>query len=676
MLEYLFQYSVILSWALNICFLAKFAADWWRKEPSRRNALLALAAIAVPAAIAAFLLPPRGGYDNNHDFLCLGTTFFTGRPLVSPLFKEYSPLFTDGLVDLLSGYSLQALLWKNRLLPVLSLFVFFTGLRRLGAGLAASAGGAALLFLNFLSLLNASSFSTTSANVFIWLLSLLALFDAYARPRLSAHGLLWILASTVLVISSRFEFLPVNLLIFAAVFFAKPAAEQKAVFRTANLLVIVFGAALLAAWAARVLGGNPERMLRDLSSYGQHLYFHLGERNLAVIAGAGLPLPENTGPQAAVSVAGAAVVLCWLFLLAPLAGAALGCLADKKRTRRCLGFLAVLLAWLGYFSLIFSAADRYPLHFMRHQLYFFLPCAYLFALGLDGLESAARRLPGAGNKIFYALLAFLLACYAALNVRAALALNGALRTNDKELAFLMEAQRGWEPGCQVIHPKRDNTDTRGDLIAKYFPVMTGCAVGPGQCLLKYISPERAIFTDPETSPLAQQPLSAGPGSEAWRSVSFKHAFYTTRRKQDGAGFLSRHETTDPVPLTIGFFRLENSGRDKALLNSVAGACAFIARDRSSANLKFQEAAREDPSCLSCKYLLAVSEAALGRHQAAADLLKKIDKASPGALTSGDRQLVKNLARPGTLELLDQNPYFFLDQNLAATLPRRAGSPRE
>ena len=202
MREYLLQYSVIFSWAISLFFLCKFALDWRREEPSRGNALLALAAIALPAVLAAFLLPPRGGYDNNHDYLCLGTTFFTSRPLVFPLFKEYSPLFTDGLADLLSGFSLRAVLWKNRLLPVLSLFIFFTGLRRLGAGLAASAGAAALLFFNFLSPLNASSFSTTSANMLIWLLSLLALFDAHASARLGARSLLWILATTILVISA------------------------------------------------------------------------------------------------------------------------------------------------------------------------------------------------------------------------------------------------------------------------------------------------------------------------------------------------------------------------------------------------------------------------------------------------------------------------------------------
>ena len=676
MREYLLQYSVILSWALNLFFLWRFSRDWWRREPSRAGCLLALAAVAVPAVVAAFLLPPRGGYDNNHDFLCLGTTFFTGRPVVFPLFKEYSPLFTDGLTDLLSGFSLQAILWKNRLLPALSLFVFFAGLRRLGAGLAASAGGAALLFLNFLSPLNASSFSTTSANMLIWLLSLLALFDAHASPGVSPRSLLWVLSSTVLVISARFEFLPANLLIFAAVFLSKPAAENKNFLKPANLLIVIAGASLLAAWGARVLSASPERMVRDIFSPAQHLYSQLGERNLGVIAGLSLPAAEAPGLQAPALVTGAAAGLCWAFLLASLAGALLGGLAGKEKTKRNGVYLALLLIWLGYFSMIFGPTDHYPLHFMRHQLYFFLPCAYLFALGLDGFESAAKRLPGPGHRVFSALLAVFLACYAALNARAAFGLNRALRTNDREFAFLMEARRDWPTGSLAVHPKLSRMNARADLIAKYFPGMDNCAGRPGQRLLKYASPEPLIFTDPEPPPLPQKPLLAGTGGEAWRAVSFKHSFYTILTRPSGDAGPYRLETADPVPLTIGFFRLTGSGRDKAFLDSAAGACAFKYRNYAEASSRFKDAAREDPSCLNCKYFLAVSEAALGRRRAAEDALREIDKASPAALTKGHRELVRDLAdgnmdkaEAGARELQSQNPYFFFNENLAAGIPR-------
>lgn len=671
--EYLLQYGVILSWALNLFFLGKFAAGWWRREPSRRNALLALAAIAVPAAVAAFLLPPRGGYDNNHDFLCLGTTFFTRRPLVFPLFKEYSPLFTDGLADALSGYSLRALLWKNRLLPVLSLFVLFTGLRRLGAGLAASAGASALLFLNFLTPLNASSFSTTSANMLIWLLSLLALFDAHASPRLTARNLLWILSSAILVISARFEFLPASLLLLAGLLVSKPAAERKLLFKPLNLLIVLCGAGLLAVWAARALSVSPEKQLPAGFSPVRQLVYQLGERNLAVGFGASAPAAENPGLPAVPDPGGAAAALCLLFLSASLGGALL---AGGEKAKRNRAYGALLLLWLAYFSVIFGPPDQYPLQFMRHQLYFFLPCALLFALGLDGFESAAKRLAPPLLKLFYTLLALALAVYAALNIRAALALNGELRTNDRELAFLMEAQRGWEPGRLVVHPKLSREDSRTALLAKYFPLMDNCAAGSGQRLLKYVSPEEVIFTDPAPRPLAQKPLLPGTEGEAWRSVSFRHAFYTVLNAPPGPSGARRLETTRPVPLTLGFFEPEYSGRDKAYLASAAGACAFRYGDHAGAGLKFTEAVKEDPSCLNCKYFLALSKAALGRGREAAGLLGEIDKASPGELTPAQLALVRDLAdgktagaRARARELLDEDPYFFLGEDLAAGIQR-------
>jgi len=114
--DFTLYYSVVLAWALNIFFFSRFAAAWYRREPSKTRALLALAAVAVPAAAMAFFLPPRAGYDNNHDFLCLGSDFFTTRPRMLLYFKEVSPLFTDAVSDLLSNYSLAGVLWKNRAL--------------------------------------------------------------------------------------------------------------------------------------------------------------------------------------------------------------------------------------------------------------------------------------------------------------------------------------------------------------------------------------------------------------------------------------------------------------------------------------------------------------------------------------------------------------------------------
>ncbi|MCX5792345.1 MAG: hypothetical protein NTY45_09060 [Elusimicrobia bacterium] len=545
-LDVILYYSVPACWAAVVFFLAQFARRWHESEPDRLRAWLALAAVAVPAVALSCFLPARGGYDNNHDFLCLGRSFFSDPPRLLLNFKELSPLFTDGLSDILSGNSLSAILWKNRLLPVLSIFVFFTGLRRLRAGITVSAVSAALLFLNFLSPLNASSFSTTSANVFIWLVSLLALIDAYASPVPGPAALAWIISSMVIVISSRFEFLPVNLLAFAALAALMPAKERENFFKPANLALMACGIYLIGLWAVHELGSDPGRQLGMPLNPLKHFIYQLGARNLAVIAGAAPPYPgpQDTGAPSAASLS---AVFSYLFILSAFTGIAAGLRTGAWKNKRTTAALIVLTAWIVYFSVIFVPLDFYPLHFIRHQLYFFVPFAFLSALALAGLESAALR-KERFKRAFYPLCWAAAGTYAALNAAAALGLNGELRTNDRELAFLMEAQRAWPAGCRVLLSQPDRLDTRRPLLEKYFPAVSAPPAGREKCLMAYVSPEPRIFTG------RKAPYPDLAPSAAWRSITFNHAFYTAF---SGSG----EETTEPVPLTVGFFRLESgSGR--------------------------------------------------------------------------------------------------------------------
>ena len=325
--------------------------------------------------------------------------------------------------------------------------------------------------------------------------------------------------------------------------------------------------------------------------------------------------------------------------------------------------------------------DLYPLHFMRHQLYFFIPFVFLFSLGLNGLESAAGKLPGAGRSRLYALCCVCLAVYAALNARAALGFNGELRTNDRELAFLAEAQRAWPPDRLVVFPRGNRTNSRFELIAKYFPPMPDCAGGTTGKLLKYVSPEPAVFSYNtaffSTDALDQAPLIAGPGASPWRTTSFKHAFYTGLfRSAD-----PMEETREPKQLTIGFFNIEDRGRDKALLDVLSGVCALDSGDYSGAAGKFQLAAADDRTCLNCKYFLAIARAALGEKAAAEAELAKIDKALPAALSREQRGLVKELELGETekaaglaLAITDRNPEFFFRKDIAGALRARL-SPR-
>lgn len=662
-LEYVLYYGVLLCWAFNIYFLALFALEWQEREPEKLRAWLSMAAIAALALGLTFFLPARGGYDNNHDFLCLGQEFFTSRPGIMLMFKEVSPLFTDALADFASGRSLFAILWKNRVLPVLSIFVFFTGLRRLGAGITVSAAAAAFFFLNFLSLLNASSFSTTSSNILIWLISLLAIFDAYASSGPGPAGTAWITASLVLVISARIEFLPVNLLLLSALVAVKAVKKNWFFIKAANMAIIAPGVLLAGAWTFHALNPNPANQVGGNIHPLFNLLYQLGARNLGTITGSA-PQLQGLHKLIAHTIPPACYALCAALFLLALSGIAAGCLADRKSWKRRLGTLVLLSVWIGYFSVIFQPLDFYPLHFMRHQLYFFLPFAYLLAAGLDGFGRAA----GARWKgLFTALCVLAAAHYCVLNARAALGFNRELRTNDIELDFLMKARREWPDRTLAVHPIRNRSNSRADLIHKYFPSMPDCDRDGSRPLLKYVSPEPLIFRDSGTGPLEQAPLLAGRPDSAWKALSFRHAFYTV--------FFGRvTEIEEPVPVTIGFFRLENSGRDKAFMETMAGACAFDSGNYREAEMKFSQAAAADPGCLNCKYFLAIAYAAQKKRTEAGAELLKIEKLHGSKLPGKHRALVEELARGETgsaarlaREISSENPELFFRKDFPRSI---------
>ncbi len=663
--DYFLHYSVILCWGLNLFFLYRSARDWHGLEPSRAAAWLAMAAVAALAVGLSALLPARGGYDNNHDFLYLGQEFFTRRPGSMLMFKEVSPLFTDAVSDLLSGYSLLAILWKNRLLQVFSIFVFFTGLRRLGAGLAAAAAATAFLFLNFLSPLNASSFSTTSANLFIWLTSLLAIVNAWAAAEAGPAALAWIMSSLVLVISARIEFLPANLLLLGGLAAAKIYSGDRSLLKPLNLAVLAAWAVPVSAWAVHSLSFNPAQQVSGSIHPLGNLLYQLVSRNLGIIAGLS-PAVSAANGSLDLSSPPAGAALCLALMAAAAAGVAAGCLADKNRAWVRAGTFAALALWICYFSVIFQPMDFYPLHFMRHQLYFFLPFTLLFALALDGAERAAGSVRG-GKRYFAAFCLGAAAVYFALNARTALAYNGELRTNDRELEFLAGAQRAWPRGCVMAPPVYSRSDSRADLVNKYFPRLPNCADNAGRCLMKYVSPQPFIFSDSETLPLEQAALAAGPPSSAWKTASFRHLPYT---------FFSGRvtETREPVLLTIGFYRLEEKGRDRAYLESVAGACAADSGNMGEAAKKFGLAAEADPSCLKCRYMLALSRAARKEGAAALKELAGAEKLHGAALPPEYRALVSDLAAGDKekalipfREISGKNPEFFFRKNFSRGL---------
>ncbi|HCC46641.1 MAG TPA: hypothetical protein DEQ38_00755 [Elusimicrobia bacterium] len=592
LLDFLVYFGIVFCWGVNLVFLAGFARDWHKNEPEGRQALLALGLIVVPAFVISGFVVPRGGYGNDHDFMTLGSRFFTVDPALLLSFKEISPLFTDWLSDLLSGYSLNAIFLKNRLLSAASAFLFFAGLRRFGVSLAAAAAGTAFLFLNHLSLLNANAASTTAANLFLWIASLAALLDAHERPFIGKGRLLWLFSSMFLVGSARLELLPACLLVFLAVAAHKLRSGGRALVTPANIALSAAFAGLLAA-LIRVISRSPSgvEVLRHGPGLFQSFSYHLWTQNFAVLGG--------EPPAAAITASGGAALSA---LHPPAAGVAALCLfgafialgwaaaaAEPGRRTRNVCVQVLLLAVAAYFSAVYLPADCYPFQFMRHHLYFLVPIAYMLAFSFEGARVfLGGRISGRAAAVLSCLA---LLAYGAVNARAALKLNRERRTNDIELAFLAEAQKNWPAGCRVFSPQDANN--RQPVIRKYFPFAEPCAQEGNRCLLIYASPAAEIFS--ATGRLAPAPAPRAKGA-AWRSVSFTHAFYTNTSSSD-----SWSEIRDAVPVTAGFYEAipaERAELDRACArNAEAGALSAkepgLKRDKKPAAADF--ASRYDQS---------------------------------------------------------------------------------
>ena len=521
-LEYAVYAGLLLAWGGCLWLLGKSLPRPAEGRESRRKTAFFFAVFSAAAFCLAAAVPVRSGYDNNHDFISLGNRFFDLNlaPLLS--FKEISPLFTDAVSDLLTGRSLAGLLNKNRLLLCASALVLYGTLRRFGFGKPVAGLACVFFGFNFLALLNAGSFATTMANVFIVLVSVFAAAEVHATARVGARELFWVFSSLVLVLCARYEFLPAVVLLSGAVL-ARAAWRGTLEFSVFNLGLSAVSLSILGLCAFHISSVATPVYLAGTPGPFANLKHYLWTGNLGLIAG--------VQPFAAKLSACAAALL-----------AAAGWALNREKLGRNSAALLLLSLWAVYFSFIYGPRDQYPLHFMRHQLYFFLPFVYLFALGLDGAADVLRFFKF-NRALKYGFAALGASLYIYLNARAAFSLNGEHRTNDIELEFLMKSQSEWKKDCRVVYPEKDD---RRRLLEKYFPFDREDGRGSGACRLNYISPAPAVFKEggPALPKAVNRPA-------AWRSVSFEHSFYTVWEER---------ETREPVPVTIGFYPLAAAGK--------------------------------------------------------------------------------------------------------------------
>ena len=461
-------------------------------------------------------LQPRGGYDNDHDFQYLSADFLRLKAAgIIVAAKEASPPAFDAVARLAGAESLASVPVRNRLLMFLSSALLFFCLRVSGAGLSAACFGFVLFYFNFLTALNGNSFSTTAGNILL-LVSALCAAAVFEKDRRDAKGLLWAVSALFLVWTGRYELaaLPGLLLFFSLI---SPDGALRALAagpgtRCRAALILGSGAVFAAAWAAFTLSrtGYNGPPFTEAAMLLPHLAYQLGEGNL----GAFLPAASVLAPCLA---AGA-------FILVFRAG----------RPRSGLLSWPVLLGWILFSSAIFMLRDNYPLQFMRHRLYFFVPFVFLFSAAWEVLFERH------GRAAWAALAAFCVP-YIWLNAGAARALEPERRTNDMEWALLLEAEKNWPAGCVLALPEQDRHHRRA-LLEKYFPVMPGGGAAPG-CVMEYRSPARRVFDDWTAAPSEN-------GGKPFLEASFAHRFYT--------GWPS--ESKEAVPLRGGFYYAGGQGK--------------------------------------------------------------------------------------------------------------------
>ncbi|PKM96624.1 MAG: hypothetical protein CVU79_12480, partial [Elusimicrobia bacterium HGW-Elusimicrobia-3] len=572
----LFWLAITGAAAVNLWFLAAGLIAWARAGRALPKAALAAAfAAAFLAGHFAFSgISNRGGYDNDHDFQYLGATFPDLRGLNRTFSgKEVSPLLLDAVGDALSGRSLAAVPLKNRALMFLAAVLLFACLRELGAGRGGAFLGFALFYFNFLSGLNARTFSTTPANVFYLCLALYAA-ARFEAARRDPGGLAWALSALFLVWTGRYELAPLPGALLA-VSLLRPGGALRSLLaagprRAAALALLAACAVVCGAWFLVMIGSGEYNGPSggELFKPAAHFSYQLWEKNVAVFSQ--LPLWA-----------------CWLAAAAGTIALLFSALAWKDGRR--LSAAAAVLAGCVYVSVIFLPQDLYPLHFMRHQLYFLLPFCALAALAWDAVWR--QRAPAAE----LALLLLLCGGYLRANGGAAAALEAERRTNDEEWAVLSSAAAAWPRGCALAYGQDDH---RRGVLDKYFPLLSGdCSVPPPACVLKYVPAHCQVFGGPEENRPRGCAGSWLPGAADGRALaeaSFSHRFYT---------IFAREENRLPVPVSVGFYPAD-SGPDRALLLSGEGICELKGGTLPSAAVKFRAALAADPGCSGCALGLA------------------------------------------------------------------------
>ncbi|MCG2726809.1 MAG: hypothetical protein L6420_11275, partial [Elusimicrobia bacterium] len=600
---WMFYGLIICSFIINLLFLTKKLWSFFKKIGGKERVIAALSVLLLFSSSMFFFssVTIRGGYDNNHDFEYLSNDFFDTK-YIQVFFgkKEASPLITDGISDTISGFSLDAILIKNRLLIFFTALILLAILLKLKLDYSAVILGFGLFYFNFLSILNANTFATTSSNIFFWMSSLFAIVCFQAEKKNIKSNLIWLLSAMFLTLAGRYELFIVSFLGFLTVvgiYFKERKIGlnivKEHIFLSSGV-VAYFIICLL--WLIHIISSmsynGPD--IGDALDLLGNLNYQLIERNAAFfMSHASLVVP---------------LFMLFSFFIILLRG-----LENKENYGKSLIIGSFLALWIIYFSIIFKPLDLYPLHFMRHRFYFFIPFIILFAFAWDTMIFFLRRIAISLPRCikFIQILkpitaTLLILAYALLNIRTVESLQNEKRTNDIELEFLSKAQREIGKDNIIIYPA---FDSRVFLLQKYFPFIESCSLSKGLRYMKYVSSEKFIMRRKGNIIQNYHPLKPNYISKDDKvaiKISFKHKFYT---------MFSDMETRNEIPIEIGFY-FADSLKDKAWILNSKGHCSLKSWELDKALSYFEDAVKVDSDCIVCAYNLSATYAFLGMEKEA------------------------------------------------------------
>jgi len=509
------------SWLITLFCTARFLYSFYKKE-NRINVFVLLLVAAV-MLYGNFTSSIRGGYDNNHDFTSVEIDSHNNNVLFS--YKEISPVFLKDIIDRASNYSLKAILDTNRIIPLFSMLLFFAMARYAGAGSIGSLAGTAVLFLNFHTFLNASAFSTTSAAVFIFISSLAA-FVSFLRKNNNGYGdLVWFSASSILSIMCRVEQTPVLFMLAAYLIINRIKNPKEINLKNPLILISAAGLSLMTLCFCFQLSYPSIRLFHRKSPL-TNFNMQIIQENIALIF-SGNPAGNFPSENSAFSVE------CLVVLLFLATG--LYCLKiiriNWKHFFNDLHFLFFLI--LFYNAIIYRWQDIYPLHFIRHRLFMFIPFSALCCFSVKSILDAAEK-KGYGNlkPLCIVTITAFVSVYTVLNLVTSYSLKNNLRSNDIEWAFLVKSQNEIK-GRYIVNS--GISLQRRDLMRKYF------SAGPETQItekLFYIPPEALAFSKEKKEWKTENMIP-------FKTISYPYRFHT----------IMKYETHDTVTVKPGFYRI-------------------------------------------------------------------------------------------------------------------------